>query len=137
MIKVLVDTDVILDLLAERHPHYIHAAKLFHLAQLGEVELYVSAISFATLFYLLNKQLNRNKAIEVIANLKTIVKVASVTDTTIEKAILSGFKDFEDAIQYFSGEENAASIIVTRNGKDYKSAKLPIMTAEAFLATLG
>ncbi|HSU49602.1 MAG TPA: hypothetical protein VLJ41_03400, partial [Segetibacter sp.] len=64
---------------------------------------------------------------------KTLVSVLPVTDKVIELALSSDFNDFEDAIQYFTATESGIQILLTRNLKDYKSAEIPVMTAEQFL----
>ena len=67
---------------------------------------------------------------------KTLVTVNEVNDKTIELALASDFKDFEDGIQYFTAIENGIQLLLTRNLKDYKSADIPVMTAEDFIKQL-
>lgn len=64
---------------------------------------------------------------------KTLVTVLSVSDKVVELALLSDFKDFEDALQYYTALENGVTLLLTRNLKDYKTAGIPIMTAEQYL----
>ncbi|MGC1632212.1 MAG: PIN domain nuclease, partial [Gelidibacter sp.] len=59
-----------------------------------------------------------------------------LNEQTVEKALNSSFKDFEDALQYFSATESECKIIITRNGKDFKKSLIPIMTAQEFLSSL-
>ena len=133
MKKVFVDTDVTFDLLSERHPHYQYAAALFFMAKKGQVQLFVSALSIANIYYFLEKQLPAAKAREAISKLKSLVTIIPVGGSTVELALASGFKDFEDALQYHAAEEQDLDVIITRNIKDYKSARLPVMTAEEFV----
>ena len=66
-----------------------------------------------------------------------ISSVVSITDDeVIEKAINSNFKDFEDAMQYFSALASNCDLIVTRNEKDFKNALLPVLNGESYLETL-
>ena len=133
MEKVFVDTDIILDLLSNREPFYIHSANLFSAADKNEIKLYVSSLSFANLNYILSKQYSADQARKKLLKFKTLVTVLSVTDKVIELALSSDFKDFEDGIQYFTAIENNIKTLLTRNLKDYKSAQISVLTAEQFL----
>ena len=132
MEKVFVDTDIILDLLSNREPFYIHSANLFSAADKNEIKIYVSTLSFANLNYILSKQLSTDQAKKKLFKFKTLVTLLSVTDKVIELALSSDFKDFEDAIQYFTAIENNIKILLTRNLRDYKYAEISVLTAEQF-----
>jgi hypothetical protein len=65
-----------------------------------------------------------------------LVNVLDLTDKILELSLNDDeFRDFEDAIQYFSAIENEIEIIITRNLNDYTKSKIPVMTAEQFLRT--
>ena len=130
---VFVDTDIVLDLLGNRKPFYRHAAELFSIADRGEITIFVSSLSFSNLNYILSKQYSSNQARRILMKFKTLVTVLSVSDKVVELALSSDFKDFEDALQYFTALENDVNILLNRNLKDYKTAEIPIMTAEQFL----
>lgn len=134
MQKVFADTDIILDLLAQREPFYRPAAALFTLADKEEIALQVSSLSFANLNYLLSRQYSATKARKLLLKFKTLVTVLAVNDKVVELALASDFTDFEDALQYHTALENDVRIILTRNHRDYKSADVPVMSAEQFLA---
>jgi len=131
--KLFVDTDIILDLLAKREPHYQFAAALFSLADQREIKLFVSSLSFANLNYILSKQYNANNARKKLIAFKTLTTVLAVNDKIVERALASDFKDFEDALQYYTATENKISKLITRNLKDFKAAEIIVMTAEQFL----
>lgn len=133
MEKVFVDTDIILDLLSNREPFYIHSANLFSAADKNEINVYVSSLSFANLNYILSKQYSADQARKKLLKFKTLVTVLSVTDKVIDLALSSDFKDFEDGIQYFTATENNISTLLTRNLRDFKSAQISVLTAEQFL----
>ena len=133
MEKVFVDTDIILDLLSNREPFYIHSANLFSAADKNEINVYVSSLSFANLNYILSKQYSADQARKKLMKFKTLVTVLSVSDKIIELALSSDFKDFEDGIQYFTATENNISTLLTRNLRDFKSAQISVLTAEQFL----
>ncbi len=131
--KIFVDTDVCLDLLSGRQPFNAHAEKLFSLADTGKIKIYVSSLSFANIDYVLRSQYSTNHSRQIIAKFKTLVTVLFVDSKTIDLAIASEFKDFEDAIQYFSAIENGLTILVTRNTKDFKKATIKIVHPETYL----
>jgi predicted nucleic acid-binding protein len=133
MTKIFIDTDVCLDLLAKREPHYIHAATLFTLADKGELNLFVSSLSFSNLNYLLSRQYSMTEARRILSKFKVLVQVLPVDDKVIELALNSKFKDFEDAIQYFTAIESGITFLLTRNIKDYKKAEIPVQTPELYV----
>ena len=133
MIKAFIDSDVILDLLAKREPHYIHAAKLFTLIDRREIRAYTSPLVFANLHYLLKKLTSNSSALKSLRKLKTFVDILQIDERIIEQSLNSEFSDFEDAIQYFTAVNNGISLILTRNKTDYKKSKITISTPEEFL----
>jgi predicted nucleic acid-binding protein len=136
MTKVFVDTDIILDLLSQREPFYIYAANLFSQADKNRIKIYMSASSFAALYYLIAKSTSNNEARKIIGKFKVLVHVLPVNDKIIELALNSAFRDFEDAIQYYTAVENDINILLTRNLRDYKHAEIPVMSAQDFIRTL-
>ncbi len=133
MKKLLVDTNIIIDLLAKREEFYESAAQLFSLADKEQVELYVCSLFFANSHYILSRELNESKAREILRKLKVLVKVISMDSKIIDLALNSDFKDFEDAIQYYAAIESDIDIIITRNLKDFKKSELPVMTGHQFI----
>ena len=136
MANIFIDTDVCLDLLAQREPHYQFAAKLFTLADTGQVELFVSSLCFSNLHYLLSRQYSAPEARRLLSKFKVLVKVLPVDDKIIELALHSKFKDFEDAIQYFTALEGGLELILTRNIKDFKSAEIAVRTPELYFKSI-
>src|SRR5258705_6957880 len=133
MDKVFIDTDIALDLLSERAPHYLPAAQLFTLADQGKLSIHVSSLSFSNLHYLLSRLYSQAESRRILSTFKILVKVLSVDDKIIDLSLNSVFKDFEDAIQYYTATENQIDILLTRNLKDYKAAQITVMTAEDYL----
>jgi predicted nucleic acid-binding protein len=136
MQKLFIDTDIILDLLTAREPFYEYAATLFSLADNGKVSLHVSSLSFSNLNYMLSKQYSTTQARKLLSKFKTIVKVLAVDEKITELALSSDFKDFEDALQYYTAISNNIKMLITRNLKDYKHADIPVMTAEQYLRSI-
>lgn len=134
MNKYFVDTDVIIDLLSARLPHFHFAAVLFSLAEMGKYQLYTSPTVFANAFYVLRKQLGNEKAKTALRKLRIILHVIDSTEKVIDQALNSDFADFEDAIQFYTALNNEIKCLITRNIKDFKASTIPIMTPEAFLS---
>ena len=135
MEKVFVDSDVILDLLAKREPHYRSAAILFSQVEKGALQAFISPLILANLFYILRKSTSNARAKETLKKFKTLVQILPVNDKTMEQALNSEFPDFEDAVQYYTAIESEIKILITRNKKDYKKAAMTICTAEEFLGS--
>ena len=136
MEKIFVGTDIALDLLSEQMPYYTHASQLFTMADKGKLMIYVSSLSFSNLNYLLSRQYSYKEARRILNTFKLLVQVLSVNEKIIGLSLNSEFKDFEDAIQYYTAIENNISTLITRNLKDYKHVDIAVLTAEDFLLTL-
>jgi len=136
MSRIFLDTNVILDLLGERIPFFDSIAKVATLADQKKLTLIVSALSIATINYVLNKYETSESVLNKLRKFKIICEVCEVNEETIDKALNSSFKDFEDAVQYFTAIQSKCSIILTRNGKDFKHSTIPIMTAEEYLSSI-
>lgn len=137
MKKLFIDTNIIIDLLAKREPFYDQAAILFTLADKQKIELSVSALTFANTNYILLHSLKPEEAKLILRKLKLIVEVLSLDEKIVGLSLNDNdFVDYEDALQYFTALENGVDMIITRNLKDFKKSKLPVMTAAQFLQTL-
>lgn len=131
--KVFVDSDICLDLLTARLPHYHSAARLFSLSETGRIKLSVSTLILANIHYILLRTHSASESRELLIALKKLVTTLAVTDHIIEQALHS---DFEDGIQYFTAVENHVKVLLTRNLRDYKTAKISVMTPEAYLKSI-
>ena len=134
MKSLFLDTNIVIDLLAKREPYYRSAAQLFSLADKMEIQLSVSALTFANTNYMLLKEKKPEEAKLILRKLKLLVRVNSLDDKIIGLSLNdSDFKDYEDALQYYSALENGDNIIITRNLKDFQKSRIPVLTAEQFL----
>jgi len=136
MSRIFLDTNVLLDLLGERVPFFDSIAKVATLADQKKLTLIVSPLSFITIEYVLAKYEKSESVLNKLRKFKIICEVCEVDEETIDKALNSSFKDFEDAVQYFTALQSNCSIIITRNGKDFKHSTIPIMTAEEYLSSI-
>lgn len=136
MKKLFIDTNIIIDLLSHRDPFYDESAELFSLADRKIIELYISSLTIANTSYTLLRQTDPKKTKEILRKLRLIVKILPLDDKIIGVALNDdSFTDFEDGLQYFTAIENNQDLIITRNLKDFKKSKLPVMTARQFLET--
>jgi len=133
MKRLLVDTNILLDLLARRNPFYDEAARMFHMAERSTVELSVSSLSMVNTHYVLKRQLAEQQARKVLRDLRLLVNVLPLDQKITDLALNSDFDDFEDAIQYHTALEFAQEIIITRNLQDFKKSSIPVMTAGQFV----
>ena len=134
--KVLIDSNVALDMLLERDTSYDPALEVFSLAK-GGFGVFVSASTITDIYYIIRKlKKSRDIALESIKNLIAMVDVAAVTDNEIRLAVNLDWHDFEDAVQYATGESIAVDYIVTRNKKDFASATLPVVSPDELLVLL-
>jgi predicted nucleic acid-binding protein len=134
MKRILIDTNIVLDLFGKRGPFYQEAAWLFSLADKKIVNLFVSALTFANVNYVLLKQRKPEETKLILRKLKIIVGVLNLNEKVINLSLNDNdFKDFEDALQYYSAIENDIEVIITRNLKDFQNSKLPVMTAHQFI----
>ncbi len=131
--KLFLDTNVVIDLLGEREPYYDAAARIATLADLGKVQLVISALSYSTSFYILSKYEDKEQAKEKIRKLRVISQTADLTDEIIDKGLLSKFSDCEDALQYQSAIKADCTILITRNSKDFKESQIPVLSPDEYL----
>lgn len=137
MKKVFLDTNIILDLLAERIPFYEPIAKIVSLADRKELYLLTSPISFTTVEYVLSKFESKESALLKLQKFSILCQVAEANQETIDKSLFSLFSDFEDAVQYFCALQSNCDLILTRDKLDFKNSALPIFSASEFLASMG
>lgn len=134
MKRILIDTDVILDLFFDREPFSENAAKVLSLCEKKAIIGFVTPVIISNVYYLLSQKAKQEKVIEKLKILLSILEVLVIDKNTIIVALNSEFKDFEDAMQNYSAELNGEiDMIITRNTKDYKKSKLGIMNPENFL----
>ena len=135
MTRLFLDTNIVVDLLEGREPFCYDAAQLFTMAHDKRVELLVSPMTFSTASFLLRKHGSEGVR-NLLSNLRQLVSVTISDERTVDDSIASQFKDFEDAMQYYTALNAKAEIIITRNGKDFTASNLTVMTATEFIATL-
>lgn len=137
MNKVLLDTDVILDFFFDRKPFSEETSRILSLCEKGELKGFVTSVMLSNMYYLLRRTAKHEKVIGSLKMLLEIIDVVTTDKETVLEALNSGFKDFEDALQNFSAQNNhGINVVITRNIKDYKTSELSIMTPEMYLKSI-
>lgn len=132
--KILIDTNIILDIFQKREPFFTDSYQALHKAIEIESECLVSASSVTDIFYLLRKFLKSTvQAKERIKQLSLLVTFADVQGMDIQTALTRTMPDFEDAVIDAVAERNCTSYILTRNIKDFTGSVVPAVTPADFL----
>jgi hypothetical protein len=135
--KLFFDNDIILDISIGRdkalEDDVNEAIKLINYVELGKYKGYTSTIIFTNTYYIQKKLADHDTSINFLKKLRLILTVLNVDDKIIQKALESGFNDFEDAVQYFTAVENEMDYIITRNIGDYKKSSIKVYTPFQYL----
>lgn len=128
--KILLDTNIVLDVLMDRLPHSDAAVELFSRVEDGTVIGYLCGTTITTVFYLASKTVGTVAAHEEIKKLLRLFEVAPVNRHVLESALALGFNDFEDAVIHEAACHIGADAIVTRNQKDFKRSGISVYSSE-------
>lgn len=134
--KVLLDTNIIVDDALEREPFLEVSEQVLVLIEQGQVEGYVSASTFGDLYYIIRKVRGREWTVNYLRQLVTFCQVVTVDRATITMALTTNFRDFEDAIQYSCAVINQLDAIVTRNPQDFPVTTPRILTPNQLIQEL-
>ena len=131
--KILVDTNVILDVLCNRSGFVEASLKIWKLCEVGRIDGYISALSVPNIVYILRKELDPEKTDRLITQIMMIFKIADLRSTDIRAAAALRADDFEDALQMCQAERINADHIITRNIRDFKSSKVSALKPSELL----
>ncbi len=131
----LFDTDVIIDYLIDRKPFSEITEKLFAYAEISKIKIYVPAVSYTNIAYILRKHATHNELKKLLHDLMEMTQTLDVTKEIINTALKSDFKDFEDSVQYHCATSNKKiEAIVTRNEKDFRRSDISVLSPEEALS---
>lgn len=136
MRRVLFDSDVLLDVLAQRQPFMIASAQALNTATQPQVQGYVASHAVTNIFYILRRQVGSETARELLSRLLEYLQVADVTDEVIRSALQSTMTDFEDAVTSEAANAAGVEVIVTRNTPDFTASAILAIPPAEFLAIL-
>ena len=136
MHRILVDSDVILDLFLDREPHHSVALRFFsHLdTNPDTIAGFMSPVAVANVVYILSKAHSEGYAVRKMAGLRDVLRVAPMSESNVDAALRKPLRDFEDTLQYHCAQENELKTIITRNVQDYPQEGLSVLTPQEFLA---
>ncbi len=122
--KILIDTNVLLDVLCKRENFYQDSLKVWQFCEAGKLKGYISALSVPNIVYILRKELTPEKAQQIIEQLSLIFKISDLKADDLKKAANMQGSDYEDNLQMVCAARLKADFIVTRNIKDFTSSKV-------------
>ena len=134
--RLLLDTNVILDVLLDRAPHSGHSSKVLAAVEMGQASGFVGATSITTIYYLAAKQIGTQGAVQAVDRLLSLLEVAPVTRSVLEDALRAKFADFEDAVLFAAAKNSEVEAIITRDPKGFKGADIPVLSPEELVAVL-
>lgn len=137
MKKVFIDTNILVDLIADRRPFSKFAIQLFSKAEERKIKIYTSSHSIATTHYLLKKYIDEKELRDVLHNILDYLYIVAIDIDVIKKGLKSKHKDFDDALQIISAYSiDKLDCIVTRNTKDFKSSEILVLTPDELVKYL-
>ncbi len=136
MKKLFIDTNILLDLLLTRTPHFEAAARLFSFIESGKARGFVSALTFANLHYMLRQAFSETETLKQLRKVRVLLQIVPISEKIVDHSLASEFKDFEDALQNYTVLENDLDCLITRNKRDFKRSAIPLYTAEEYLSAL-
>jgi len=135
--KVLLDTNIIIDIFARREAFYKNSYKVLQLGLEGIIETIMSAGAIKDVFYILKKYIpDANEVREKIFLISNYIKICNTTPEDITSAVILFMPDFEDALIAAAARREKADYIITRNEKDFKNSPIPAITPEDLLEIL-
>lgn len=128
--RVLVDTDVVIDLMLDREPFSEPAAVLCSLVEAGHLGGMLAATTIATLHHLASKTIGRQKAKAEINKLLALFRIAAIDRAVLVQAVQLDWPDFEGAVLHEAALQNDAQAIVTRDPKGFKRARIAVLAPD-------
>ena len=133
MKKIFVDTNILLDLLFQRRGFFLDAKRLFNYSKSRNIDIFISAISINTIYYLLQKKFTKEHSKHLLEYIYDITDILPFDENIIFLAHQSSFKDLEDGFQYFTAKEHHIPFLITRNIKDFAVDDLSVLSPQQSL----
>ena len=131
--KVLIDTNVILDFFLQRDS-FQEAATILSLIMNRNIKGLITASSITDIYYIARKIAGRSKAIEIVLKIFAILSVSDTKADSVFRAAYYDWQDFEDAVQYATAQDNNVDYIITRDKTGYTQSVIPVSTPTEFLS---
>lgn len=138
MMKVFVDTNVLIDVLEKQEPFYLFSANIFELSICSKIDLYATSLSFINAIYVCRKTIGTANAVDKVKGLRKYVHISPMSEKEFDAAISLESRDLEDSLQYCSAVSSGCDVMVTRNKKDFPvGGVVEILTPQEFFAQYG
>ncbi len=134
--RLLVDTNVLLDIFLAREPFVADARKLLVMEQFRDAELWTSTQSYTDLFYIGAKAHGPERMQKMTEEALPLFKICSLDQTDIRAALGAGWKDFEDCLIWRAAKKVKADYIITRNTRDFSRSTIPALTPSEFFSRI-
>ena len=131
--KLFLDTNVVIDVVAAREPFVADSQAIFNLCEIGKAEGIVSTLTFCTLAYVLRKFVSSGTMRAKLRDLRNVLTPIDLSTSLVDRALSSQIADFEDAVQFYTAIYSKADYIITRNGKHFPQEGIPVLTPTEFL----
>lgn len=131
--KVLLDTNVVLDLLLDREPFSELAQTIFLKIESKQIQGFLCPTTLTTLYYLLGKHLDKKRCNQTMENLLTLFEITNLTKPVLVESVRNIGSDFEDSVIYTSAKYTDMDVIVTRDATGFKNATIKVMSPQEFL----
>ncbi|MDX2272785.1 MAG: PIN domain-containing protein [Cyanobacteriota bacterium] len=128
--RVLIDTNVVLDFLQEREPFVKNAARLFERIDAGEIEGFIAATTITNIYYIVRRAAGRAVAQDAVTQVLSDLNICTVDLEVLEQALALDFEDFEDAVQYACAVAYGVDAIVTRDTTGFTNSEVPVVLPE-------
>ena len=135
-LRILLDTNIILDVLAHREPLYRNSAGVWAVVESGDVEGWIAAHSITTLFYIIKRQTSQKQAIQAISDLLRVFSVVAIDYSILMQALTLDWPDFEDAVQACAAVQTGLNFLITRDQAGYPDDLIPVVSPQEFLSVL-
>ncbi len=134
MNRILIDSDIILDVFTDREPFTEQSSQVLALCETGEIHGFVTPVICSNTYYIMRSLSGHDRVIELLRKLCSITGILAMDREIVLQALDTGFRDFEDALQSCSAVARGdIDVILTRNVRDYRQSPLAAMTPEQYL----
>lgn len=131
---IICDTNVILDVMLERKPHYYDSTSFLNYCEDYNIEVYVQASAITDIYYICRRYVHsKSKALSIVKQVTKLVTICEITDQDVTKALEMGGKDFEDCMLAACAIRKGATAIITRNKKDYDGLGIKVFTPKEYM----
>lgn len=131
--KLFLDTNVVIDVIAAREPFVADSRAIFDLCESGKADGRISALTLCTVSYVLRKFVTVGTMRTKLREFRNVLTPVDLSVSLLDKAIASSIADFEDAVQFYTAVYSEADYIITRNVRHFPQDNIPVLTPTDFL----